>query len=232
MSEEKELDKKDQINKGHIYALTTEHLYREMSSLEEKIDAKRIGLMESIKHIVEGEIGILRARLDAMDKVFIIFSDNLTRVPTETDKQVGHLRDLHSERFEAIRVQFSERDTRADQYSRDNRIAIDAALQAAKDALSEQNKCSSEAIRKSELGFQKQIDQQAAMINTIAKAQDDRYGDLKERIAIIEASAAGRQEEKKDTHAGSSLLISIVSIVIAIISIISGVIVALVIPHK
>jgi hypothetical protein len=50
--------------------LTTAQLYREIYNLQD----------------------MLTIRLDAMDKAQTIFSENLTRVPTDTDKQITHLK--------------------------------------------------------------------------------------------------------------------------------------------
>src|SRR4026207_2120579 len=82
-------------------------------------------------------------RLDAMDKAMDIFSDNLTRAPTEVDKQISHLKELmietfavHMEQFASIPPHFRERDVRGEQSAKDSKVAVDAALQAAKEAVS------------------------------------------------------------------------------------------------
>ncbi len=51
-------------------ALTTAQLHRELNNLRESI----------------------LTRLEAMDKAMTLFQDNLTRVPTDTDKQIGNLK--------------------------------------------------------------------------------------------------------------------------------------------
>jgi tetrahydromethanopterin S-methyltransferase subunit G len=61
-------------------ALTTAQLWREVSSLKE----------------------LMQAKLDAMDRAIVIAHDDLVRVPTETQKAVGNLRDLHDEKLAAI----------------------------------------------------------------------------------------------------------------------------------
>ena len=42
-------------------------------------------------------------RLDAMDRAQTLFENNLTRVPTEIDKQIGHLQSLMEEKFVSLR---------------------------------------------------------------------------------------------------------------------------------
>src|ERR1700738_587069 len=131
--------------------LTTQQLLRELNNLKE----------------------IMYTRLDAMDKAMGIFSDNITRVPTDTDKQISHLKELHDEKFKSISIQFAERDTRTEQTSRDSKVAVDAALQAAKEAVGEQNKSSALAIAKSEASTTKQIDQLGTNIQNGNKAVDN-----------------------------------------------------------
>jgi hypothetical protein len=135
---------------------------------------------------VQREINTLKelvfARLDGMDKAVDTFNEGITRVPTDTDKQIQHLRELHDEKFRSIATQFSERDTRTEQTSRDSKVAVDAALQAAKEAVGEQNKSNSLANAKMETAFTKQIDTIGTMIQTNMKATDDKINDMKERL--------------------------------------------------
>ena len=127
-------------------------------------------LLREIEHLRAFLVG----RLEAMDKAMVIFNENITRVPTDTDKQIQHLKELHDEKFESIKIQFIERDTRTEQTSRDSKVAVDAALQAAKEAVGEQNKSSALAIAKSEASTIKQIDQQGLLISTATKALEDK----------------------------------------------------------
>ena len=51
--------------------------------------------LASERTLVEAKLDILRQRLDGIDKATIIFNETLTRVPTDVDKQVGNLKELH-----------------------------------------------------------------------------------------------------------------------------------------
>src|SRR5580658_3724506 len=66
--------------------------------------------------------------------------------------------------FAGIQTQFIERDTRVEQTAKGSKEALDAALQAAKEAVGEQNKSNSVAIAKSEAATNKQMDQLSANI--------------------------------------------------------------------
>jgi hypothetical protein len=137
---------------------------------------------------------IIEARLDAMDKAIVLIQNKADRVPSEVDVAVAHLESLHEEKFRSIATQFRERDTRAEQSSRDSKVAVDAALQAAKEAVNEQNKSNAVAISKSEASFIKQIDQMGTIINTMASSLNDKIDDLKARLTAIEGQKKGSQD--------------------------------------
>src|ERR1035437_4711158 len=144
-----------------------------------------------VTHEVEALRQLVFTRLDAMDKAIFLFNDNITRVPTETDRQIDHLKTLIDEKFRSIATQFAERDTRTEQTSRDSKVAVDAALQAAKEAVGEQNKSSALAISKSESATTKQIDQQSTLIATATASLSDKLDDLKSRLLGVEGRATG-----------------------------------------
>jgi hypothetical protein len=168
--------------------LTTASLLREITSLKE----------------------LVFTRLDGMDRA-------VTLVPQETDKQISHLKELHDSRFtelqdrmqsirtaletkiddrsSSVQLQFRERDIRTDQTSRDNKVAVDAALQAAKELVGEQNRSSTLAISKSESSVAKQIEQIETLIKTGNKAVDDKFADAKDRITRLESIGTGRSTE-------------------------------------
>lgn len=132
--------------------LTTANLHRELLSLQ----------------------SLIVARLDAMDKATELLNQNVTRVPTDTDKQISHLKELHDEKFLSVQRQFQERDVRTEQIAAASTTAISAALQAAKEAVAEQNRASALSIAKSETATTKQIDQQGAQIQTQTSSLNDK----------------------------------------------------------
>ena len=147
---------------------------------------------------------LIETRISAMDKAIELLqhvSDKSQNI-LEVAATVAHLQELHAEKFRNIGTQFLERDTRAEQTSRDSKVAIDAALQAAKDAVGEQNKSSALAIAKSEAGTTKQIDQIIVLINTTTKylndllatttmSLNDKIDDIKGRLTTIEGRSKG-----------------------------------------
>lgn len=168
-------------------ALTTQAILREVTALRD----------------------IVFTRFEAMDKAMALFSDNLTRVPTDTDKQVGNLKELHQEKFDSIQVQFSERDVRVEQTAKDTKVAVDAALQAAEKAVEKQNEAFSLSINKSEAATLKQIDGQAALIQSATSALNDKIDDIKERLTRIEGAAVGTITEKTTSHQSSAWVLAL-----------------------
>ncbi len=134
---------------------------------------------------------LLETRLGGMDKAIELLQKSTDRQPEFVRSQVSQLQDLHDEKFHSIAIQFAERDTRTEQTSKDSKVAVDAALQAAKEAVGEQNKSSALAIAKSEAATTKQIDQIGVIIGATNKATDDKIDDIKTRLTQIEGQAKG-----------------------------------------
>jgi len=186
-------------------ALTTAALLREIASLKE----------------------LVFTRLDGVEAKQDSFNEAITKTPTDVDKQVQHLKELHEEKFVSIATQFKERDIRTEQTARDSKVAVDAALQAAKEAVAEQNKSSALAISKSEAATVKQIDQIQTQISTSTKGLDDKISDIKDRLTRIEGDAVGSAEQKitQDTSSrfkqtSNSFVVSVVAVSLSFITLI------------
>lgn len=137
---------------------------------------------------------IVETRVNCLEEI-------IERLQLVADKQIGlreaaiaNLQSLQDEKFKGIQTQFAERDIRTEQTARDSKVAVDAALQAAKEAVGEQNKSSALAIAKSEAATTKQIDQISVIINTMAKGLDDKIDDIKGRLNAIEGHGKGTNE--------------------------------------
>lgn len=190
--------------------LTTLQLQREVASLKE----------------------LVFTRLDAMDKAMELFNANITRVPTDTDKQISHLKELvferfnvELERFSSIATQFAERDVRTEQTAKDSKVAVDAALQAAKEAVGEQNKSSALAIAKSEASTVKQIDQMSLLIQTGNKAIDDKFDDIKDRLTRIEGKGEGGERVEQSHQASSVNMVVMIGVIFAIMFGLAGMVI-------
>jgi hypothetical protein len=123
---------------------------------------------------------------------------------------------VHAEKFNSIQTQFRERDTRAEQTSKDSKTAVDAALQAAKEAVGEQNKSSALAISKSEIAVTKQIDQIYTLIAAANKTTDEKINDLKSRLDQNVGQEVGVKAVKDDGKSWIAIGISLVGLLVMI----------------
>jgi hypothetical protein len=171
--------------------LTTDQLTREIAVLSASTTAGLAAVRE-----------IIQTRLDGMDKAIRLLQDGADRFPARIDEKIVALRHEHdqkfaqldstfAEKFNSIQTQFRERDVRTEQAAGAVKIAVDAALQAQKEAAGEQNRSNALAQSKSETAFTKQIDQMSILIQTMTKGFDDKIADVKDRLTRIEGIGAG-----------------------------------------
>jgi thymidylate synthase len=195
-------------------------LRRELQSQRELL-SERISRLEAIIHDlderlkddVNGSVGALQKlfgqRITGLEVIMKMLDEALKNAPSDRDAlrerlqtdiqiAVDNLRRLHEERFTAIQQQFTERDTRTDQEKKSSKEALDAALLAQKESVSQQNDANTTAATKSETSFTKQIDQIGTLIATLEKSLTDRITELKERIDRGEGQGAGAAGERTE----------------------------------
>jgi hypothetical protein len=160
---------------------------------------------------------IIETRLDAIDRATVLLQTYQGGMPKLMQEAVVHAQTLMDERlrtqeekFRSIQIQFTERDTRAEQTSRDSKVAVDAALQAAKEAVGAQNASSALAIAKSEAATMKQIDQLGTLFQTGMGSLDSKISDLKDRLTLIEGRTAGMTGQQATQQTSSSFVLAIV----------------------
>ena len=171
--------------------LTTQALYREINQVQALLHSE-----------MEGLSGRLDARITSVDHGLDRIRLLVDREPEVTTQLVNNLKSIHEEKLSSIQVQFIERDVRTEQTSRDSKVAVDAALQAAKEAVEKQNASSALAIAKSESATTKQIDTQGILITTATTSLNERIDaasatmnskidDLKDRLNRMEGGQSG-----------------------------------------
>lgn len=184
------------------------------------------------------EIGALKevvfTRLDGMDKALEVFTSNLNRVPSDVDKQVSGLKQLIyeriervEERFKSITIQFAEQEKRQEQASRNASTAVEAALQAAKDAVNAQNTSNSLAIAKSEAATAKSIDTIQLLIQTAIATLDGKIDDVKERLTRIEGQATGETTAQRLSQTDQQNTVGIIGLIAGALIGVAGVVVAI-----
>jgi hypothetical protein len=171
--------------------LTTAALLREVAMLREVISSQR---------------EIVETRLNGYDKAIELIQAKADRVPSEVDIKVGHLESLHNEKFASVALQFRERDTRSERESRDNKVAVDAAFAAQKEAASEQNKSNTLAIDKSERATAETLNKQGDLVRSTTDALAAQVVEAKERLTRIESLGLGTAAANVSHRADSSYL--------------------------
>jgi len=174
--------------------LTTQQLLREINGLRE----------------------VIQTRLDGMDKAIELLQATSDRFPARIDEKILSLARVHEEKFDSIRQQFIERDVRTEQTARDSKVAVDAALQAAKEAVGEQNKSSALSIAKSETATMKQIDQLGVLVQTATRALEDKIGDIKDRLTRIEGKGEGQTVQTHSSQASVHLVLSGLALLVSL----------------
>jgi hypothetical protein len=176
----------------------------------------------------------LTARIDAVEQTLAGLARTVDSIPSERQMDIRRLQELmdtklavHEQRFATIALQFEERDVRSVQSSTADRTAIAAALQAAKEAVGEQNKSSSEAIRKSEAATSRQIEQQSILIANTSANLTDKIDDVKERLTIIEGVQAGARAAHTTTQSTQQQWVGIIGLGITALVVLVGLVVFL-----
>jgi cobalamin biosynthesis Mg chelatase CobN len=177
---------------------------------------------------------VIYTRLEGMDKALQLLQARADRLPAEIDTKVESVKNLLTERFkgielqfDGIQLQFKERDTRVEQTARDSKTAVDAALQAAKEAVEKQNAASSQAAQKSETAFTKQIDALGDNFRTGTKAledkiatgqkvSDDKQAAINDRLARIESGLLSQRATQGDQKDSTMLILAIVGTLVGV----------------
>lgn len=169
---------------------------------------------------------VMDTQLEARQRATDLVADNLEKITRDFEQRLRTIRDdrhaemlaqreyilsridqvsaVNKEKFEAITTQFAERDTRTEQAAQESRISLDAALAAAKEAVSEQNKANTLAIGKSEDATKERLDSLATLGSTTTAALQAQIVDLKSRLDRGEGVGAGVQNNHVATREAST----------------------------
>ncbi|MEP7114559.1 MAG: hypothetical protein ABI862_14935 [Ilumatobacteraceae bacterium] len=192
--------------------------------------------MISERDYVDGVVHALKERLDGMDKATMLRLALIDHMPAMIDEKIGHSVTLTTERFASVATQFKERDTRSERESRDNKVAVDAAFAAQKEAAAKQDEANQKSIDKSEKATNESINKLGAAGEAANRALGDKLDDIKDRLVRledrttkIEATKVGGQESIAENRAAANQLRNVIafgmSLILASIVII-GVIIA------
>jgi len=99
------------------------------------------------------------------------------------------------------------------------KLAVDAALQAAKEAVGEQNKGFTLSIDKSEAATTKQIDSLGIRLTTATGGLEGQIADVKERLTRLEATGLGRTQQVVEHRAASSDMRGVILMCVSLLAI-------------
>ena len=204
-------------------ALTTEQLLRELASLREILESRLDGMdlateltaVEVTKNAASQAAETERMRAD--------FDRRLLAQRELILSQIKNVSDVTGEKFFAVDTRFLERDTRTEQAAQESRISLDAALAAAKEAVSEQNKANAQAIAKSEVATKEKIDALGLLTSTGMRSLEDRLGEIKERIDRGEGQGAGRQETRTEGRLDRGSVLALLAVLVAVASVVTAI---------
>jgi hypothetical protein len=171
--------------------------------------------------IIDGKFTELQTQIDAWKTSSLKFEADLQRVPTSVTTEVGYLKELlvgqinalqalMLEKFSNVTGQFSQRD-----------LALIAALQAAKEAVTENNKATAAAAAINTTNFGDSIKSLQNLFGLSDNNTKSLIGVLAERITKLESIPLGVQQAmvtqqsdrtSTETHAGQKIAWIIASV--------------------
>jgi hypothetical protein len=202
--------------------ITAREIAKVKAELKQDFISEITHLKESLNVARQLKQDAVNARLDAMEKATALLHENASRFPTILDKETVNIRALFEEklngiltRFDGIAVQFRERDIRTDQDKIAASTAVNAALQAQKEAAGAQNESNAAAITKSENSFTKEIDGLKALIATTKDSTNSQVQNLTGRMDRGEGGAQG-------AHQNMGTILSMAAVAISVLAIIAS----------
>jgi hypothetical protein len=155
--------------------LTSEQLFREIAALKE----------------------IVFTRLDGMDNALTLATERLNRQPSEIDKAISHLKELHNASINSLK----ELHNAAIHDTQKSAEMLTNVLQT--------------AVTKSEFAYAKQFDAINLNNQTQNKANADRIEDIKERLDRSEGASLSKTDTEKAHRDNTGLWIGLASAIIA-----------------
>jgi cation transport regulator ChaB len=195
--------------------LTTQQLIRESAGLREMITSK-LDAMEASTIL---RLKVIETRLDGMDRAIDLVKQLTDKLPSQIDEKLSAKSYILEEKLASVQTQFKERDTRSERESRDNKVAVDAAFAAQKEAAAKQDEANAKAIDKSEKATAETIktnqELSRAGMDAITKSLDE----VKQRLTRFEGKEEGGVRKVVEHQASGNYIIAIIGCVVGVISI-------------
>lgn len=166
---------------------------------------------------VMSQLAVRDQRLRDIDKATEVLNETVNRTPTDIQKEILHLRELTSEHFDSIALQFQERDVRAEREARDNAKVVDVAFAAQKEAAQKQDDANAKAIDKSEKATSETIKTNQEVGNKVTDALRDQLNDLKTRVDRMEARSNGNIEQRTEHRQSNAAFYAAVGVALSVV---------------
>jgi len=184
------------------------------TELTDKAIAKAVS---SLTQYIEGKVEVLETRIDGIDKATTLRIDGMKGISPEIDTKVDHLQELHNEKFTSIATQFKERDTRSERESRDNKVAVDAAFAAQKEAAAKQDEANAKAIDKSEKATAETIKTNQELSRSTTDSLTKSLDEVKIAVSRIESQKVGATETRQTNTENRGALYATIGLIITIV---------------
>lgn len=198
--------------------------WRPIPDPTELTDAAIVKSISAQRDYIDAQLAIRDERLRGIDEATVLRAAWIDSLPSRIDEKVGHLKNLHEEKFTSIDTQFKERDTRSEREARDNKVAVDAAFAAQKESAAREGESNQKAIDKSEIATADKTNKLGELFTTTTNALGDKIDDLKGRINDVAtianatvAQKAGAKEDRTSLYATVAVLASVAIAMVAII---------------
>jgi len=150
---------------------------------------------------VDGLMGRIEERFDGIDRATELRWPTVENFPNIVEDKVNQLKELVFEKFGSVQTQFKERDTRSERESRDNKVAVDAAFAAQKEAAAKQDEGNAKAIDKSERATAETIKTNQELSKSTTDALTKSLDELKLQFAAFVSSREGVKEQRTEQRA-------------------------------
>jgi cation transport regulator ChaB len=166
--------------------------------------------VQSERDYVDGRISVLEQRLNAMDTATKLLNETVNRTPTQIQSEISHVREIMGTELASVQTQFRERDTRQERESKDNKVAVDAAFAAQKEAAAKQDDSNQKAIDKSERATNEALKTQGELFRSTTDG-------LKEQVNRLELTVGGIQSTKQGTSEAVKALYAFAAFVLVLL---------------
>jgi ABC-type Na+ efflux pump permease subunit len=182
-------------------------------------------LEKTLTTYIDGEIKAIEMRLKGIDEATKLRLDQVTVIHDEINQDIIRAVDNHAkldeEKFRGVDQRFSERDLRSEREARDNKVAVDAAFAAQKEAAAKQDEANAKAIDKSERATAETIKTNQELNTTKTDALTKALDEVKLEVNRFVGGRAGATENRTAMYATIGVVVSLIFLAIAVVGVLA-----------